>query len=137
MTKQIVCTIRKLQMDEVNVKSQNTTSGRSESECENIWSRMERIQANGCNDGTGQIGATEENNSWGHSIRECANLGENDFGKIIERLDKLQEEHLAYLHSHQSRLKTRLTESEVQELKFLDKANQIRADIYDLVASKE
>jgi hypothetical protein len=118
-------------------KDENSLGGRDARWHKSSQTRVGIVRDDSFPNGAEQIGITQEDNSWGHPNRECTNEGENDIGKIIERLDKLQEEHLTYLHSHQERLKTRLTESEVQELKFLDKANQIRADIYDLVANKE
>jgi hypothetical protein len=57
---------------------------------------------------------------------------DTDTGKILERLEALEENTLAYLHAHQQRLEQRLEESKRSEAAFRSESAQIKSDILGL-----
>lgn len=64
--------------------------------------------------------------------RTCGYIGNQrgtDLGKILERLEALEEKALAYLRAHQNRLEARLKESKESEIDFLTTSSQIKSDL--------
>jgi len=53
-------------------------------------------------------------------------------GKILEALNVLKEEHLAYVHAHRRRLESRLDENIESENSFLQKCSHLEQEIYQL-----
>jgi hypothetical protein len=86
-------------------------------------------------DGIDQIGITSlnssrENNS-GASVREKSNPG-----KILERLELIEETFLSYVHGQQEHFETRLVESKGTETLFKDEVQALKQEIYDLVSTE-
>jgi hypothetical protein len=54
-------------------------------------------------------------------------------GKILERLEALEQKTLVYLRAHQDRLETRLKESKQSEIDFLATSSQIKSDLLGLL----
>jgi hypothetical protein len=65
----------------------------------------------------------------------CSSVKQRDgsFGKILERLEALEQKTLTYLHSHQDRLKMRLEESKQSEIEFLDSSSKIKSDLLGML----
>jgi hypothetical protein len=65
----------------------------------------------------------------------CSSFKQRDgnFGKILERLEALEQKTLTYLRSHQDRLKMRLEESKQSEIDFLDTSSKIKSDLLELL----
>jgi hypothetical protein len=79
-----------------------------------------------------QLNGNRGNPDW-----KLAPVRDTTAGKILERLEILEKRHLEYVHSHQARLKARLGESEKDEHEFKEESNQIKSDIYHLVAHQK
>jgi CRISPR/Cas system-associated protein Csm6 len=84
--------------------------------------------------GTKQIKVSREDSDRGNTDWKLAPVRDTTAGKILERLEILEKRHLEYVHSHQARLKARLGESEEAENEFKEESNQIKTDIFHLVA---
>ena len=54
-------------------------------------------------------------------------------GKILERLEALEQKTLSYLRAHQDRLQARLSESKQSEIDFLGTSSQIKSDLLGLL----
>lgn len=60
----------------------------------------------------------------------------NNLGKILERLDKLENSLLEYVSTHQQQLNERIESSKQAQINFLKESSEIRSDIYDLISGE-
>ncbi|MEA5619521.1 hypothetical protein VB711_16980 [Cronbergia sp. UHCC 0137] len=121
--------------------SENGTTKENSRGCEKRITQPEReglesIPSRSEINGVEPIRASSENREGGNFNRKLAPIRDTDPGKILERLEALESQHLQYVHAHQSRLKARLGESEEAEKEFIAEANQIKTDIYNLVTAQ-
>ncbi|MEH1772443.1 MAG: hypothetical protein V7K64_01735 [Nostoc sp.] len=72
-----------------------------------------------------------------HTTRTNFDYGDSPSGKILQRLDKLEETHYQYVHAHQNRLRARLDESEKLEEQFRQEAAELREQILALASEDE
>jgi len=63
--------------------------------------------------------------------------GDQDPGKIKERLKLIEKSFLSYVHSHQQRLEARLDESRTLEQNFLDSLKELEREINSLTSQPE
>lgn len=56
-----------------------------------------------------------------------------NLGGILSRVKELQDEHLAYVKSHEDRLETRLSENRRHQNRILEKMKQLEAEIESLI----
>ncbi len=82
--------------------------------------------------GTRDTNSTRENPTW-----KLTPVRDTTAGKILERLEALEAQHLEYVHSHQARLEARLGESKQSEEEFKKESNQIKSDIYHLAVAQQ
>ncbi|MBD2438267.1 hypothetical protein [Nostoc sp. FACHB-110] len=61
--------------------------------------------------------------------------GENAPGKILERLEFIENAHLQYVDDHERHLQTRLTQSREQKEVFKKAVLELKQEIYDLVST--
>jgi len=115
---------------QANRKS-NQSNGLSGSE------RLGELQLNSTGLRTEPIRTDQTDRIWGNSDRDNQPQPENNLGKILERLDKLEKEFLLYVDAHQDRLGARLSESQSKKLAFLEEASSLRSDIYDLMSKED
>ncbi|HLO86746.1 MAG TPA: hypothetical protein VK203_17335 [Nostocaceae cyanobacterium] len=59
--------------------------------------------------------------------------GQATFGKILESLKLIKEQHLSYVKMHQKRLEARLDESKEKETAFLQACDRLEQEIYSLM----
>lgn len=121
-----------------NAKNKDTSRRSNEGQPTSVQSRLGAIPTNSRPNGDGQIGDIETGNP-GIYPYNCPQCGHEDeiIGKILERLDKLEARHLAYVRAHKSRLQTRMDEDIQEEEEFLEESNQMRSDIHDLIARQQ
>ncbi|MDB9374687.1 hypothetical protein [Nodularia sphaerocarpa] len=99
---------------------------------------MESASINSTITGAESVAVSREDRGRGHLSGQLTSVRDTTPGKILERLEALEAQHLEYVHSHQARLKARLGESEQAENEFKRESNQIKSDIYHLAsASRE
>lgn len=63
--------------------------------------------------------------------------GETPIGKILERLEFIENAYITYVKSHQERLEARLDESKEQEHEFREAVKQVKDEIYNLVSDQQ
>jgi vacuolar-type H+-ATPase subunit I/STV1 len=79
-----------------------------------------------------QSGFIEGDCSRGNTVGTNYTYGNTPSGKILQRLDKLEETHYEYVHAHQNRLQARLDESKKLEDEFRKEAAKLRQEILAL-----
>ncbi len=70
------------------------------------------------------------------SVRSNIEYGEGSFGKILERLDLIENAYFSYVEAHQQRLEARLVDSKEQKELFKQAVQELRQEIYDLASSE-
>lgn len=73
-------------------------------------------------------------NSHWRRIAKCTRA--NNLGKILERLDKLENSLLEYVSTHRQQLNERIESSKQAQINFLRESSEIRSDIYDLISGE-
>ncbi|MBW4479673.1 MAG: hypothetical protein KME54_23210 [Tolypothrix brevis GSE-NOS-MK-07-07A] len=121
-------------MDCVNGKTKEVGRRRNYSRTQPESKRMGGVEEESQRNGTKQIKVSREDSDRGNTDWKLAPVRDTTAGKILERLEILEKRHLEYVHSHQARLKARLGESEEAENEFKEESNQIKTDIFHLVA---
>ncbi|WP_143842102.1 hypothetical protein [Nostoc sp. 106C] len=124
-------------MDSVNGKTKEIGRRRNHSGTQAESKRMGGVAEKSQSDGTNKISASGEDSNRGNTDWKLATVRDTTAGKILERLEALEKRHLEYVHSHQARLRARLGESEEAENEFKEESNQIKSDIYHLVAREK
>ena len=71
-----------------------------------------------------------------HWRRIAKSTGANNLGKILERLDKLENSLLEYISAHRQQLSERIESSKQVQINFLKESSEIRSDIYDLISGE-
>lgn len=124
-------------MNSVNGKTKEIGRRRGYGGTQPESERMGRAGQESQSDGTIEIKVSREDRDGRDINWKLAPVRDTTAGKILERLEALEKRHLEYVHSHQARLKARLGESEEAENEFKEESNQIKSDIYHLVASEK
>lgn len=129
---------KKILMELENAKSQDASRRSDESKPTCLKVGLGAISTDSRPDGDGQIRDFAEGDPGVHPY-QCPRCGYEDeiIGKILERLDKLEARHLAFVRAHKSRLQARMNEDIQEEEEFLEESNQMRSDIRDLIARQQ
>ncbi|MBD2568355.1 hypothetical protein [Anabaena lutea] len=98
---------------------------------------MESISGNSQHIGAESVSTSGEDRRGGNTDRKLTPVRDTTPGKILERLEALEAQHLEYVHSHQARLEARLGESKQSEEQFKKESNQIKSDIYHLATAQQ
>jgi hypothetical protein len=128
-----VCNTREV-MNEINdVTGKEITRGHQKRNSENRQPGLDQLFV----DRTGN-GHQEQIEVGDHDLKRgtCGYVvkqRDTGVGKILERLEALEQKTLAYLHAHQDRLETRLKESKQSEIDFLDTSSQLKGDLLELL----
>lgn len=87
--------------------------------------------------GIGQISTDPFDCSRESTSGTASQSGEAADGKILERLEFIENAYLNYVQSHQQRLEQRLVESKEQELIFKEAIQALKQEIHDLASGLE
>lgn len=124
-------------MDDINGKTKEIGRRRGDSRTQPQPKRVGGAKKKSQCNGIVEIQISGENSNRGNTDWKLAPIRDTTAGKILERLETLEKRHLEYVHSHQARLRARLGESEEAENEFKEESNQIKSDIYHLVAHEK
>jgi hypothetical protein len=120
-------------MNEINDAGKEITRGHEECNSENRQPGLDQLfVARPVNGHQEQIEARNDDLKRG----TCGYTGkqrDTGVGKILERLEALEQKTLVYLRAHQDRLETRLKESKQSEIDFLATSSQIKSDLLGLL----
>ncbi|WP_414579634.1 hypothetical protein [Anabaena sp. CCY 9402-a] len=87
-------------------------------------------------DGHDQIGYAASHRSGQDFARETDKQpGEDSAGKILERLEFIENAYFQYVDGHQQRLEARLVESREHKEVFKKAVQELKQEIYDLVST--
>jgi hypothetical protein len=93
------------------------------------------IRDEGKNNGIEQGGLGSEDSEGRHTARTTVSLaGEGDIGKVLERLELLEQGFKYYVGSHRQRLEARLDENKVFVESFDEGMRLIKAELYNIAA---
>ncbi|MDZ8067761.1 MAG: hypothetical protein RMY64_19415 [Nostoc sp. DedQUE08] len=112
-------------------------AGRRREECVPIPESegLGAIRDEGENDGIEQGRLGSEDSEGGHPARSAVFLtGEGDIGKVLERLELLEQGFKFYVGSHRQRLEARLDENKKFVDSFDEGMRQIKAELYNIAA---
>ncbi|MFB2770354.1 hypothetical protein ACE1AT_13845 [Pelatocladus sp. BLCC-F211] len=99
--------------------------------------RLGSLQASSRSNGTEQIGLDQINCSGQDSTRETREQRKTSPGKILERLEFIEDAYISYVDGHQRRLEARLNESREQKEAFKKAVQELKQEIYTLVSDQE
>lgn len=123
-------------MNQQNGKTQETTCGLEGCVPAPQSERLGTIQFDSSIDGVESV-RTSEQDCPGDYPPGTDFSGGSSVGKILGRLQKIKEEYLSYVRSHQARLETRLDESKEKESQFLKETQELEEEIYQLASQSE
>jgi hypothetical protein len=95
-----------------------------------------RIQSSSSINGAEQIRPDQINCPGQDPTRGANEQGKTTAGKILERLELIENAHLSYVKGHQQRLEARLSESKEEEEQFRKAVQDLKQEIYNLVSEK-
>lgn len=121
-----------------DAKTENTSGRRDKRINQNKQSRLgETGHDSSINGYERKSGSVAGDRTGRDSARTDFEYGDASFGKILQRLDKLEEAHYQYVEAHQNRLRARLDESEQLEQQFRKEAAELRQQILDLAIQEQ
>ncbi|MEH2057597.1 MAG: hypothetical protein V7K97_15815 [Nostoc sp.] len=93
------------------------------------------IRDAGESDGIEQGGLGSQDSEGGHTVRSGISLaGESDIGKVLERLELLEQGFKFYVGSHRQRLEARLDENKNFADSFDEGMRLIKTELYNIAA---
>ena len=121
-----------------NAKTKDISGGCDKRIDKNQPGRLGKARRNGSINGIEEQGGFIESDSTrGNTSGTNIKYGDTSAGKILQRLDQLEDTHYQYVHAHQERLQARLDESKRLEEKFRTEAMELRSEILALAQSEE
>jgi hypothetical protein len=117
-----------------NVKTQNASRRFDPRNSANKREGLGSLQIPSRSDGVKQIGFDTTNCTGENTSRATSQSGEAADGKILERLEFIENAYLSYVQSHQQRLEACLVESKEQELIFKEAIQALKQDIHNLAS---
>lgn len=123
-------------MIEVNGKTQKTNWRREDRERKDESSRLGEYGCDSKVNGNDQIRYATEHSSKKNYVRSSNKQGEVTAGKILERLEFIENAYVSYVNAHLQRLEARLTEGKEQKEIFDSEIRQLKQEIYDLVSKQ-
>jgi hypothetical protein len=118
-------------------KTQETDRGQPEHNLPTQQRRVGLIQDSSRPDGANPHRSNSPSRSRQDSSGTTINERETPPGKILERLDFIENAYLSYVDGHQRDLETRLLESKQQKEAFKSAVQELKQEIYDLVSDNE
>ncbi|MEH2454501.1 hypothetical protein [Nostoc sp.] len=121
-----------------NAKTKDISRGRNKRINKNQPGRLGEAGSNGSINGIEEQGGfIESDRTRRDTSGTNIEYGDTSSGKILQRLDQLEDTHYQYVHAHQDRLQARLDESKRLEEKFRTEAMELRGEILALAQAEE
>lgn len=80
------------------------------------------------------VGSYSAGSGGDNSIRESHKFGETNFdGKILERLEYIEEAHFAYLENQRKSLENQIEENKAQTEKLKQSISELKKQVYELI----
>jgi hypothetical protein len=99
--------------------------------------RLGIIQDSSPEYGDGQIISNSFDRTGENTSGTASQSGEAADGKILERLEFIENAYLGYVQSHQQRLEERLVDSKEQEVIFKEAIQALKQEIHNLASGLE
>ena len=120
-----------------NGQTQEASRGLNSS---NIFDQSERLgglQTSGPLNGIEQIRPNQVDCSTQDTFRRTNKHRNTPVGKILERLKRIEHEHLSHLKTHQQLLESQLDYVKQEEENFRAEVRELEEEIYNLVSSED
>ncbi|PAX52061.1 hypothetical protein [Brunnivagina elsteri] len=117
-----------------NVKTQDASRRFNPCNSANKREGLGSLQIPSRSDGVKQIGFDTTNCTGENTTGTTSQSGETTNGKILERLEFIENAYLSYVQSHQQRLEACLVESKEHEAIFKEAIQALKQDIHDLAS---
>lgn len=107
-------------------------------QCKGFRARLGEIQRYGIDIQPRSIRIDSADHQGGNSHRRriAKSTRANNLGKILERLDKLENSLLEYVSANRQCLSEWMESSKQAQINFLQESSEIRSDIYDLISGE-
>lgn len=124
-------------MENQNATTQEITRGCDKCVSQDQSDRLEQVgNDRSVNGNDEQSGFATGDRSRRNSTRANCTYGDTHFGKILQRLNRLEKMHYEYVHVHQDQLQARLDESKKSEETFRREAQELRQEILTLATQE-
>ncbi|MEJ1930814.1 hypothetical protein WDZ92_11180 [Nostoc sp. NIES-2111] len=120
-----------------NAKTQDTGGRREDRQRANERKRLGQHGEDSPVYGLDSLGTSPADSSGENYTWLTNHQGNDNPGKILERLELIEKTFLSYVQGHQQRLETRLEESKVVETVFREEVQALKQEIYHLTAKPE
>ncbi|AFY48892.1 hypothetical protein Nos7524_3089 [Nostoc sp. PCC 7524] len=125
-------------MSKKNGETEKTAGRRKERVPISESERLGTIRPESENDGTEQSGSSSKDSQRGDTARTViTHSGESDIGKVLERLELLENGFKEYVGSHRQRLEARLDENKRFADSFDEGMKLIKAELYEIAAAQK
>ncbi|MEH2193420.1 MAG: hypothetical protein V7K98_12385 [Nostoc sp.] len=119
-----------------NGKTTEVSRGRKECVSEPERERLGFVSVQSQINGIEQIGTGSEDRQRGNTTRS-GKQGETTSGKVLERLELIENAYLDYVDDQQQHLEDRLVQAKKQKEVFKLAVQALKQEIYDLVSTEE
>jgi hypothetical protein len=117
-----------------NGQTQETTRGFDSGYIFDKRAGLGIVQSSGSKHGYGQIDSDPSDSARENTLGATSQSGETTDGKILERLEFIENAYLSYVQSHQRRLEERLVDSKEQEVVFKEAIQALKQEIHNLAS---
>lgn len=123
-------------MTRKNGTTKETYGRRKNGKCEDESSRLVKHGYYCSGNGNDEIGTITSDSTRKNYIRKTGDQGETTSGKILERLEFIENAYISYVDNHLERLETRLSEGKEQRQVFDQVIRELKQEIYNLVVEE-
>ncbi|HLP90148.1 MAG TPA: hypothetical protein VK184_16360 [Nostocaceae cyanobacterium] len=120
-----------------NATTQETAGGYKDGQCKNEPTRLGETRGNSQVNGSYQVRLVTADSSGQDSFGANIQYRNINTGKILERLEMIEQAFRAYIHGHQDQLETRLKESKQLETVFDQQVQALKQEIYNLAEAEQ
>ncbi|MGF1934531.1 MAG: hypothetical protein RM347_009025 [Nostoc sp. ChiQUE02] len=124
-------------MTQNNGKTKEISGRRKNSQCTDESARLVKHGHNSSVDGDDQIGFIATHSSGQNFARSTSERGQTTSGKVLERLEFIENAYLHYVDDQQQHLESRLFETKKQKEVFKQAVQELKQEIYDLVSNQK
>ncbi|MCC5619782.1 hypothetical protein LC605_33180 [Nostoc sp. CHAB 5836] len=124
-------------MTQNNGKTEKISRRREDSQCKDESARLVEHGCNSAINGYDQIGSIATYRSGEDFVRTISKRGEPTFGKVLERLEFIEDAYFHYIDEQQQYLEVRLFETKKHKEVFKKAVQELKQEIYDLVSAEK
>ncbi len=118
-----------------NAETQEISRRLNQSDCKDKSERLGRLQSSSEINGAQSLRSDKTNSSGENLFRGITKPREISVGKILKRLELVEDAFVSYIKTHQENLRASLDNSKKEEESFLEIIAQLKQEVHDFVSS--